>query len=266
MHGYASGPTAADADVVGKRVGAAIADSIIGFALYFVLAGTILGGGLSSGSVLMAFFVLPFAVFVGYYIVFEGMFGSATPGKRLFGIEVVKESGGAIDAEDALVRNAFRFVDGICYYAVGFVFMATSDRKQRLGDRVASTVVVASSATHGTGNRHPHRGRPQQGAARARQRDTHSHRPGGQTGQQNQQRGRGGQQPGHRGHQTTRTSGRQHRATTERDQQQPATQHRQHSGSRRKDQQRATRGPIETEDASSRGADYRPERNSGASS
>jgi|GEM_PF-1738679 len=170
MHGHARGPTAADADVVGKRIGAAVVDSIIGFVLYVVLSGLILGGGVSSGSVVMAMFVLPFTVFVGYYIVFEGLVGNATPGKRLFDIEVVREDGGPIGGEEAVVRNLLRFVDGMFYYAVGFLFMASSDRKQRLGDRIASTVVVASAVGHGGPAGRPH------GHARGRQQGTNQPR------------------------------------------------------------------------------------------
>jgi uncharacterized RDD family membrane protein YckC len=258
MHGYASGPTPAEADVVGKRVGAAIVDSIIGLVLYFVLAGTILGGGLSSGSAVMAMFVLPFAVFVGYYIAFEGLWGSATPGKRLLGIEVVKENGAPIDVEDAVTRNALRFVDGICYYAVGFFFMATSDRKQRLGDRVASTVVVSADSAHGPGARHPHHGRAQQGTTGAGQRSSHSHPNGGQTGHRTQQAGRRGQQTGQ-----PRGSGGQRSGTP------PGSGERTNGrqGSRASDgQQRPALQQGRTEQTASEGTGYRPERNSGASS
>ena len=41
-----------------------------------------------------------------------------------------------------MVRNVLRIVDGVVFYLIGVIFILTSDERQRLGDRVASTVVV----------------------------------------------------------------------------------------------------------------------------
>lgn len=44
----------------------------------------------------------------------------------------------------AFVRNAFRIVDGFAFYLVGIILIARSDKKQRLGNKVAKTVVLRS--------------------------------------------------------------------------------------------------------------------------
>jgi uncharacterized RDD family membrane protein YckC len=42
----------------------------------------------------------------------------------------------------ALMRNILRLVDGLVFYIVGIILIINSDRNQRLGDRVAGTVVL----------------------------------------------------------------------------------------------------------------------------
>jgi uncharacterized RDD family membrane protein YckC len=61
-------------------------------------------------------------------------------------IKVVREADGApIDYSEAAVRTILRFLDLIPYiipYLLGATLIWSSDKKQRLGDRVARTVVV----------------------------------------------------------------------------------------------------------------------------
>lgn len=42
----------------------------------------------------------------------------------------------------AIIRTLLRIIDGIAVYLVGAIFVWTSPRKQRLGDRVAKTLVI----------------------------------------------------------------------------------------------------------------------------
>ena len=76
---------------------------------------------------------------LGYYIFFEGKWGS-TPGKMLVGLKVIKEDGSRCDMRSALIRNVCRIVDN--FFAVGVIIMLASERNQRLGDRLAGTLVV----------------------------------------------------------------------------------------------------------------------------
>jgi uncharacterized RDD family membrane protein YckC len=88
--------------------------------------------------------VIPIIVFFAYYIVMEALLG-ATVGKWILGIRVVSLDGSSIGLGKAVVRNLLRIVDQFPYaipYLLGAILTWTSSRKQRLGDRVARTVVV----------------------------------------------------------------------------------------------------------------------------
>ena len=76
-----------------------------------------------------------------YYIGFEGSTG-ATLGKMALGIKVTMEDGSKATWGAAVVRNLLRIIDGIFSYLVGAILVWTSDKRQRLGDRLAKTVVV----------------------------------------------------------------------------------------------------------------------------
>jgi uncharacterized RDD family membrane protein YckC len=77
----------------------------------------------------------------GYFIVMEATQG-ATLGKMALGLRVVKTNGAPITWTDSIIRNLLRIIDGLFAYLVGAILIWTSPLKQRLGDRVANTVVV----------------------------------------------------------------------------------------------------------------------------
>ena len=83
------------------------------------------------------------AIYFVYFIVLEGTVG-ATVGKLVCKIRVKKENGDACGIHKAFVRNMLRIVDGLAFYLVGIILIARSDKKQRLGDRIAKTVVIGS--------------------------------------------------------------------------------------------------------------------------
>jgi uncharacterized RDD family membrane protein YckC len=63
-------------------------------------------------------------------------------------LKVVKlEGAGPIDMQAAIVRNVLRLVDGFLFYLIGAIAVWASEKKQRLGDRVAGTIVVRSRTT-----------------------------------------------------------------------------------------------------------------------
>ena len=96
-------------------------------------------GGASWGIVLLALFFMEW----GYGFTFEALWNGQTPGKRAFGLRVVKEDGYAIGVHDALVRNLLRAADVLpVFYGVGFVSVLLTPRLQRLGDLAAGTMVV----------------------------------------------------------------------------------------------------------------------------
>jgi len=78
----------------------------------------------------------------GYYIYLEGQYGQ-TIGKMALDIVVVTEDGDPIEYGPAAVRTLLRIVDVLpAFYLIGFVAVLVTDRKQRLGDIIADTVVV----------------------------------------------------------------------------------------------------------------------------
>jgi uncharacterized RDD family membrane protein YckC len=132
---------------IGPRLVAQIIDGIVLIILYFVLGAAAFGA--------FTFNVLGFAalgfmgayglVFLLYFIVLEGFFG-ATVGKMVTKIKVVQEDGSPCGLVPSVVRNLLRIIDGLPFlYIIGMIFISRSDKKQRLGDRLAKTVVIKPS-------------------------------------------------------------------------------------------------------------------------
>jgi len=82
-----------------------------------------------------------FVVGLVYYTLMEGGLGQ-TVGKMAVGIQVVMEDGTRLTWQAAFVRNVLRFIDALFLYLVAAVFVLNSPRRQRLGDRLARTVVI----------------------------------------------------------------------------------------------------------------------------
>lgn len=137
---------------LGVRAVAALLDMIVTIAFY-VCAGSWIAakyGGITSGGfqmqgqpALMAILFTMFFFFL-YHWLLEGFFG-ATPGKKIMGIAVRQVNGEPCGFSKSLIRNLLRFIDAIFLYLVGFIVAVSSKTKQRLGDRVAQTVVVTST-------------------------------------------------------------------------------------------------------------------------
>ena len=83
----------------------------------------------------------PLLVIFAYYVVSETFTGK-TVGKRAVGLRVVDVSGEPLGLGQALLRNALRIVDAFLFYLVAAISVWTSSERQRIGDRVANTVVV----------------------------------------------------------------------------------------------------------------------------
>ena len=131
---------------IGPRLVAQIIDGIVLIILYFVL-GAVAFGALTFnvfGLAALGFMGAYGLVFLLYFIVLEGAMG-ATVGKMVTKIKVVQENGSPCGYGPSIVRNLLRIVDGLPFlYIIGLILMSRSDKKQRLGDRLAKTVVVKS--------------------------------------------------------------------------------------------------------------------------
>lgn len=145
------GPT----DVVGARAIAQLVDAAVSLVLFAVVAGAtalVLGGAaLARYSVVSAIWAVgPLAMLAGGVVaggvpvVLEWAWDGKTVGKRLLGIRVVPIDGGPLGFGAVLTRNLLAGIDAAFFYLVGLTAMATSPHRQRLGDRVAGTVVVRS--------------------------------------------------------------------------------------------------------------------------
>ena len=136
---------------LGQRIVAWIIDLII----IGIIAGVL--GGLAFGSIFLgtltanpftAVFGLTtlavmFIVIFGYTIYFEGYRQGQTVGKMVMKIRVVDEKTGKnITIEQALVRNILRIIDNQIIGLVAVILIAVIEKKQRLGDILAKTVVV----------------------------------------------------------------------------------------------------------------------------
>jgi uncharacterized RDD family membrane protein YckC len=141
-------------NVVYRRIGAWMIDLLLLAGIYQFLAyhlgthGVIDKLGTYSEIYSLAGFTLSlYAVFVfGYFVILEWRW-QGTVGKRLVGIRVTTLDGRQISIGQSLVRNVLRIIDAFPYiipYLLGLVVIAGSERKQRLGDKAAGTIVVGS--------------------------------------------------------------------------------------------------------------------------
>jgi uncharacterized RDD family membrane protein YckC len=81
-----------------------------------------------------------------YYFAMESGDGQ-TVGKKLLKLRVVRADGRPAGMREIAVRTVLRVVDGVGCYIVGLIVMlATGQRRQRLGDLAAGTIVVDASA------------------------------------------------------------------------------------------------------------------------
>ena len=84
--------------------------------------------------------VFLFVIFA-YLILMEAYVGW-TMGKRILGMRVVDVSGNKIGLSKSITRNLLRLVDGLpAFNILGIILIATSQREQRFGDRIAKTYV-----------------------------------------------------------------------------------------------------------------------------
>lgn len=117
---------------MGPRAGAAIIDFIILIVVNGVLLAIFDMG---------AAYVLGIIIFLAYFIGLEATQGK-TLGKMALGLRVVTQDGQPLDWGPSAIRNVLRIIDGILLYLVGFIIAMTNDRRQRLGDMAAKTMVI----------------------------------------------------------------------------------------------------------------------------
>jgi uncharacterized RDD family membrane protein YckC len=91
--------------------------------------------------------LLVFFAWWGYFVLFEITWNGQTPGKRLFGLRVVRRDGQPISVVASLVRNIVRAVDMFLF--LGLVVMTIDKQSRRLGDFAAGTLVIREARAGG---------------------------------------------------------------------------------------------------------------------
>jgi uncharacterized RDD family membrane protein YckC len=142
---------------LGSRFLALLVDQVIQIAVLIALwAGIVLGlsRAVLSGAVarstpipnsivIAMTVIIVFAIFFGYFIVFEAVWNGQTPGKKLLGLRVVRDGGYPIDFGASLIRNLIRVGEQLLgYYILAAISALISAENKRLGDVAAGTIVV----------------------------------------------------------------------------------------------------------------------------
>jgi uncharacterized RDD family membrane protein YckC len=86
--------------------------------------------------------VLPWLLF---FPAIESFNGGQTIGKALFGIKTVKEDGSKINFGTSFAKHLLDMVDYFPFFGIcGMIVASNNNKKQRVGDLVAKTIVVNS--------------------------------------------------------------------------------------------------------------------------
>lgn len=134
---------------LGSRTAAAAIDSLIQLALMGIIILTIFLIGLTpeelydkykSWAVAISLLLI-FIINYGYFIIFEMTMNGKTPGKKVFGLRTIRANGQPIAFKHSVIRNLFRVIVDI--YGVGVILIFFTKHHKRLGDYLASTMVVA---------------------------------------------------------------------------------------------------------------------------
>jgi uncharacterized protein len=123
-----------------RRLLAAVIDNLIWVVFYFLFYGSLVGAlyDVSPGAGFIAFFVYA-SIWFNYFAFMEWRTGQ-TLGKIAAEVEVRSLDGKPrLSFGQASVRGLLRLVD---FFVVGWVLIAATERKQRLGDLAAKTVVL----------------------------------------------------------------------------------------------------------------------------
>jgi uncharacterized RDD family membrane protein YckC len=130
-----------------RRVVAGVVDlAILALGAAVILfAGDALSGDSSNIQGALTAVILGWTLY--YYFALESGDGQ-TVGKKLMKLRVVRADGRPAGMSEIAVRTILRVVDGVGLYIVGLIVMlATGERRQRIGDLAAGTIVVDAAAS-----------------------------------------------------------------------------------------------------------------------
>lgn len=133
-----------------QRFFAQLVDALVAFGVFYFVGMQVARryGGLTSsgfnltgGPAALAIGITA-TVLLAYYVFAEALAG-ATLGKTAIGIRVVNASdSGRLGLRQSFLRNLLRLVDSLAGYLVGAIVIMVTNRRQRLGDLAAGTIVT----------------------------------------------------------------------------------------------------------------------------
>jgi uncharacterized RDD family membrane protein YckC len=88
--------------------------------------------------------VLAFALYIGYFALFETWWYGQTPGKRYAKVRVIRDDGQPERLPQATLRSLLRPIDDILF--IGFFCILLSKTEKRVGDWLAGTLVVRTDS------------------------------------------------------------------------------------------------------------------------
>ena len=125
------------------RVAAYLVDTVILYAIFFVLAlvfGVSMFTNPTPGPAVYLFIVLELAIAIGYFVYFESSAKQATFGKQVVGLQVGRMDGSRISMGQALGRYLGKILSTIILF-IGFIMVAWDQKRQSLHDKLAGTIV-----------------------------------------------------------------------------------------------------------------------------
>lgn len=125
-----------------QRIFELIIDTLIFWAVFFFYLFVFVVDGTGKIPFLQTLFSWPVLLYwVVYFPLIEGITGQ-TVGKRVMKIRVASASGGEFTLGQSFIRRLFDVVDMFLFGLVGILVMSRSDKNQRVGDKVAGTIVI----------------------------------------------------------------------------------------------------------------------------
>lgn len=86
-----------------------------------------------------------FAIYVGYFVLWETLWQGQTPGKKWTKIRVICDNGKPERLPQAILRALFRPIDDLLF--IGVFFIIFSRQEKRIGDLVAGTLVIQEESS-----------------------------------------------------------------------------------------------------------------------
>src|SRR3954465_3068545 len=132
---------------ISDRIGGSIIDGIIKISYTIIVMATMSFGNVETISGMpVSLIILVASPLIFYNLISELFLNGQSVGKKVMGIKVISLSGEQPSFSQYLNRWLFRLVDfTFTGYMLGIIMVAATERKQRLGDLVAGTVLVKTT-------------------------------------------------------------------------------------------------------------------------